>query len=127
MFEQDYIMRLIHEMVRFALKLIFNIDAKAPTMELLADTEVQTTLETLYDAIDAGDICAAENQLYKMTSIGEMHNLEIGLLFYSYLNEKSDDFLKEHNFSREEVKLGLEDLLARYGLRNLAELFWTDF
>ena len=34
MFEQDYIMRLINEMVRAILKMIFNIDTESPSAEL---------------------------------------------------------------------------------------------
>ena len=39
MFEQDYIMRLIKEMVRTILKLLFNIDTESPTAELLEGKE----------------------------------------------------------------------------------------
>jgi hypothetical protein len=38
-FEQDYVMRLIKEMVRAILKLLFNIDTDSPTTELLEDSE----------------------------------------------------------------------------------------
>jgi len=33
-FEQDYVMRLIKEMVRAILKLLFNINTETPTVEL---------------------------------------------------------------------------------------------
>ena len=47
MFEQDYVMRLIKEMVRAILKLLFNIDTESPTVELLENKEEQETLENL--------------------------------------------------------------------------------
>ena len=50
----------------------------------------------------------------------------MALLFYSYLNEKDDGFLQEHNFSREEIKSGLEQLISRYGLSGMAEVFLGD-
>jgi hypothetical protein len=37
--EEDYVMRLIKEMVRAVLKLLFNIDTDSPTSELLEDSE----------------------------------------------------------------------------------------
>lgn len=46
MFEQDYVMRLIKEMVRAILKLLFNIDTESPTIELLENKEEKETLES---------------------------------------------------------------------------------
>ena len=43
MYEQDYIMRLIKEMVRAILKLLFNIDTESPSSELLKDAEEKQT------------------------------------------------------------------------------------
>lgn len=137
MFEQDYIMRLIKEMVRAILKLLFHIDVQSPTEELLEETENRVELEGLTDMIDNGDINHAENRLYAMIEedmengsgetafrkISSMEKLKIAVLFYSYLNEKEDDFLTEHNFSREEVKMGLEDVLSKFGYEGLDGLF----
>jgi len=50
----------------------------------------------------------------------------MALLFYSYLNDKPDEFLKEHNFSRDEIKLGLRDVTARYGIGTFAEMFFEE-
>ena len=38
-FEQDYVMRLIKEMIRTILKLLLNIDTESPTVELLENKE----------------------------------------------------------------------------------------
>ena len=43
MFEQDYVMRLIKEMVRAILKLLFNIDTDSPSAELLEDAKELVT------------------------------------------------------------------------------------
>lgn len=48
MFEQDYVMRLIKEMVRAILKLLFNIDTDSPSAELLEDAKEQQTLITIH-------------------------------------------------------------------------------
>ena len=132
MYEQDYIMRLIKEMVRMVLKLLFHIDAQEPTTELLEEAEQQELLSTLLDMVDAGEINEAENQLFE-TIYGasyseegdrvEMQHLELALLFYSYLNDTSDDFLKKHNFSREEIKEGLESLMSKWGLSGVMDAF----
>lgn len=123
MYEQDYIMWLIKEMVRALLKLLFNIDAQSPSVELLEDTEEKQALENLLDMIDEGKINEAENSLYDSVENMDKSGLEMALLFYSYLNDKSDAFLEEHDFNRIEVKQGLESITSRYGISGFSELF----
>lgn len=126
MFEQDYVMRLIRQMVRAILKMLFHIDTDSPTEELLKESEEKETLDTLLDLVDKGSINEAENSLSDLTSDGSMSGLKMALLFYSYLNDKTDDFLEKNDFSREEIKLGLKDVALRYGLENIAETFLTE-
>lgn len=56
MFEQDYIMRLIKEMIRMALKLLFHIDTDSPTAELLEEKAEKGTLDRLLDLVDSGSV-----------------------------------------------------------------------
>lgn len=126
MFEQDYIIRLIKEMMRAILKLLFHMDIDNPNKDLLEEKEGQDMLEKLLDMVDNGDINEAENQIYDMTSDNNMVNLEVALLFYSYLNEKEDDFLQKNDFSRDEIKSGLKELISRYGLTGMAEIFLSE-
>ena len=125
MFEQDYIMRLIKEMIRTILKLLFNIDSENPTAGLLENHEEKSTLETLLDMVDAGDINEAENRILAIADTGNKASLELVLLFYSYLNDKSEEFLTEHNFSRKEIQEDLKYILSQYGLSSMAEMFLT--
>jgi hypothetical protein len=122
-FEEDYVMRLIKEMVRAILKLLFNIDTDSPTTELLADSEEKTTLDALLDMVDDGKINEAENEIYELTENLGQNYLKVALLFYFYLNDKSDEFLEDNNFSRDEVKEGLETIVSRYGLNSIASMF----
>lgn len=123
MFEQDYIMRLIKEMIRVILKLLFNIDTETPTAKLIENDEEKTTLENLLNMVDEGSINEAENIIFDIATAGNKVNLEMILLFYSYLNDKSDDFLKENNFSRKELQDDLKYILSQYGLDSMIELF----
>lgn len=127
MFEQDYVMRLIKEMVRAILKLLFNIDTESPTIELLENKEEKETLENLIDMVDAGEINEAENRLYDLISATDMNSLEVAILFYSYLNDKTDDFLEANDFSRDEIKLGMENVAENFDLNSIAKMFLTDF
>ena len=123
MFEQDYVMRLIKEMVRAILKLIFNIETESLTAELLENKEEKKTLENLLDMVDHGKINEAENRLCDLISEADMGSLEIALLFYSYLNDKTDEFLEANDFSRDEIKLGLENAADRFGLSSIVKCF----
>lgn len=123
MFEQDYVMRLIKEMIRTILKLLFNIHTESPSAELLQESKQKETLHKLLAMIDEGRINEAENLIYEITEETDKSNLETALLFYSYLNDKSDDFLEDNNFSRDEIRQGLTDVISKYGLSNMAEMF----
>ena len=106
MVEQDYIMRLIKELVRAILKVIFHTDIDMPSVEMLKDSQRRCALEELLNLIDRGEINEAENRLSELLEDGGGQELELALLFYSHLNEKSNDFLESHDFSREEIKAG---------------------
>ena len=123
MFEQDYIMRYIKEMIRVLLKLVFHIDTDAPVIDLLEDKKDKQTLELLLNLVNEGMIDNAENKIYEIIGDGNKQNLKVAILFYSYLNDKSDKFLEEHNFSRDEIKLGLQDVMERYGVGDFTEIF----
>ena len=123
MFEQDYIMRLIKEMIRTLLKLLFDIDTETLTAELLENNEKKATLKTLLNLIDEGNINEAENRIFEIAAAGDKTSLEMVLLFYSHLNDKTDDFLTDNKFSREEIRDDLEYILGQYGLDSMAEVF----
>ena len=123
MLQDDYILRQIREMVRAVMKMLFNVNAPELTPDVIEDAEARTVLENL---LEDGSIDEAENQLYEITCNGDRQNLEIGLIFYYILNAKSDEFLEENNFSREEIMTGIQDLADRYNLSGIAEAFRTD-
>lgn len=123
MFEQDYIMRLIKEMVRALIKLIFHIDTESPMEELIENEEEKETIGELLHMVDLGNINEAENKLYTMLKGSNQQSLKIALLFYSYLNDLSDETLLQSNFSREEVKDGLKEAVSMYGLEGMVDAF----
>ena len=54
-------------------------------------------VKDLKSKIDIGNINEAEDSLFEMLKHKTQDSLLIGLLFYSYLNEKDSKFLNEHN------------------------------
>lgn len=122
MFEQDYVMRLIKDMIRVILKLLFHIDVETPATELIENEEEKATVEALLDMIDEGAINEEENIIFELAE--DKANLEMILLFYSYLNDKSDTFLLENHFSRKELQVDLKHILSQYGLDSVIEVFF---
>ena len=125
MLQDDFILRQIREMIHAVMRMLFQVNASELSPEVIEDASARTILEELLALTDEGRIDEAENQLYEMTCDGDRQNLEIGLLFYN-LNGKDDDFLEAHNFSREEIMTGIQDLADRYQLSGIAEAFRTE-
>ena len=121
MVKQDYLMRLIHEMVRTIIKLIFNIDEKTVDIE----QELKETSDLyirLVRLADAGKINEAENLLYEQLENGQAEELTAALGFYDHLNDYTEEFLDKADFSREEIKSGLVSVLRMYGYEGMTGL-----
>lgn len=121
MFEQDYIMRQIHFLAKMVAKFLFGIDSPTLTEELedrLSENETGI-LKTLIQMIDSGEIGKAEDILFDMLENNEKGCVETALLFYTYLENKSDEFLILSGFSREEVNEGFRDAVKLFGAEEL--------
>ncbi len=122
-FEKDYIMRIVREMVRILLKLLFGVDTTRSMEDVIKDAEEKQLLESLLTMIDEGKINEAENELYNITADGDRTYLKTALVFYYHLAGKEEDFLLRHGYTQEEVKEGVEDLIERYGIKDIADMF----
>lgn len=126
MFEQDYIMRQIHQIIRVLVKVLFNIDDDTPYLSLIQDVKSKETADNLLSEIDNGNIIAAVEKLSGLIEKGTMDDLLIGIVFYSYLNGKDDDYLEANGFSRDNVENGIKYLLSEYGLEDISNIFFYD-
>lgn len=126
MVEQDYIMRLVKEMIRTILKLIFDIDMDSPEEKLIAETKYGDALKNLLQMIDNGNINEAEDALFELPENNDKYKLEAAMIFYAHLNQKDNDFLEKHDFSREEIVMGLKTMISDYGLGDIAETFLSE-
>ena len=126
MFEEDYVMRIIKEAVRALLKLLFGIDTTNPSVELLEDKQMRDRVTEMTDMVDDGHINEAENRLYEVVDVSRREDLQMVLIFYSYLNDLDDDFLDDHDYSREEIGQGLGDMIGRCGLEDMADVDLLD-
>lgn len=119
-FQRDYIMRMIHDMVRFIGHLL---TGKELTLYELDETVKATMWDDIYTRLiklsDSGKINEAENLLYEDLDPNNQDFLLMGLSFYAHINEYTDDFLDSHDYSREEISQGIENLSAEYGVTGL--------
>lgn len=114
--EKDYIMRIIKEMVRVLFSLM--LGKKYVTVEMEKENRFEVSGKKLEDylrMIDRGEINEAENQLLENIDYSDKDNVATAALFYQYLSEKTDCFLTEHDFSKEEVLDGMKRLIQKAG------------
>ena len=114
--EKDYIMRIIKEMARVLFSLMLGKKYVAVEMERNNGYEVSgKKLNELLGMIDRGEINKAENLLLENLDYSDKGSVSAAALFYQYLSEKEEDFLIEHDFSKEEALDGMNRLLQKSG------------
>ena len=101
--EKDYLMRIIHEMIRTMVKLLLNIDMDDSKQEVFTDGVMADEYGRLLSMIADGRINEAENRLYEFLDEDNMDHLELALRFYDKLNELDDETLERAGFSRDEM------------------------
>ncbi len=114
-FEQDYVMRLIKQVIHALIGVLLN---KKTTLEheMLVNLQQNSGddyIQRLTILADQGKICEAENMLLDALEGGTHETCLAALLFYEHINEFDDDFLEEHNFSRSEIRQGVIDIADR--------------
>ncbi|MEG1947204.1 MAG: DUF6483 family protein [Lachnospiraceae bacterium] len=125
-FEQDYIMRMIKQMVAALISVILGKENKI--YELPLEDQFQSSeglLRKLLIMVNDGKINEAENLLYENFDQHNKKDIENAILFYSYLNELDNDFLEKCNFSRDEIEMGVKEIAKKAGMEGLTEIFTT--
>jgi hypothetical protein len=121
--EKDYIMRIIKEVARVLFSLMLGKKYVAVEMEKDNGYEVAgKKLEDFLRMIDRGEINEAENQLLDNIDYSDKENVVAAALFYQHLSEKSEDFLSEHGFSKEEVLDGMNRLIQKAGYGDMLNI-----
>ena len=109
--EKDYIMRMIKEMVRVLFSLMFG--KKYVSVELEKENKYEVSgknLKDFLDMIDSGKINEAENILLDSIDYTDRNEVMAAALFYQYLSEKDSEFLKNNNYTKEEVMSGFKKI-----------------
>lgn len=117
MFEQDYVMRMINDLVRFLAKVFLNKDMvtyEFPNEENCIQTDYLH--RQLLCLIKQGRINEAENLLFEKMDPNDKKYIEVALDFYIRLNNFDDEFLEKNNFSREEIEQGVKAIAKEFGI-----------
>jgi len=116
-FERDYFMRQIKNMTKAIVNLFF--DDNTPAVKLHEDDLTISSEGLLYlqlkYMVSQKQINEAENILFEEISDKITVNLlYVALQFYNDLQDLSDEYLVECNFTREEIIEGLEEINRIY-------------
>ena len=123
MVKNDYIMRMISEMIRAVLTLLLGRDIVSKDEIVLPQISEDSDFQKLIAMVNEGRINEAENMLWDMTGDGRQEHFQIALLFYNYLNDLDDEVLEKADFSREEGADGLARIMKLYGYEDMARTF----
>lgn len=121
-YEQDYVMRLIKQMMQALSKIIFNKKEEYTSTEpefTSASTDNKTV--DLFAMADRGQINEAENLLYEYLDTSDLSQLKTAFAFYEHINEYQNEFLEAHEYSREEVLDGIKNIAAEFGVSGLVD------
>lgn len=117
MFQEDYVLRQIEMIVMILARLLYGKNVSEYTIQdETAWTASDELYMRLYQMLEEGKINEAENLLYEEMDTGNMQDLKVALGFYSKLKGYDDAFLEAHDYSREEIKEGLENIAEQFGI-----------
>ncbi len=118
--EKDYIMRMIKEMVRVLFSLM--LGKQYTQVELPQENKFSVSgmgLGDLKEMVDRGQINEAENILLENLDYENKEEVAAAILFYEYVSQKDESFLKEHDYSLEEAFDGLKQVAESSGYGEL--------
>lgn len=122
-YEQDYLMRMIKQMIKALMNFLLGKDNTAYELPIEEhDASSDGFYYSLIDLADKGKINEAENLLSKSINYGDKWSIHSAIAFYGYLNELDDEFLKAHDYSRDEIAMGLKEVAKYMGLEQMFDV-----
>lgn len=117
MIEEDYIMRMIKDMIRMLASLAFGkefVRYEIPKEEEC--TETDNLYKEILALLEEGKINEAENLLLDGLRTDDTTYFKIALDFYSRLNDLDEAYLAAHHYSKEEIEDGLKYVSGQFGI-----------
>lgn len=117
MLKNDYIMKMISNKIKFLTKLLLGKDN--PEFEYVEnDIEDESNIlhKDLIKLISENKINEAENILFSEFDPLDKNKIAVAIDFYNRLNNLDDETLKINDFTRKEIKEGLDDISKILGM-----------
>ena len=127
--EKDYIMRIIKEMTKMLGSLMLGKENSRSSIEVFEENRIEVTRtkpNKFEEMVDAGQINEAENLLVEELDMSNMEEVFSAVLFYKYISEKDDEFLKAHDYTKEEALDGIKWLANETGYGYVCELYMDE-
>lgn len=122
MYEQDYVMRMNKDVVGMIAMIVFGKKIEALT-DIVNEEEAGSDKTSSELFCEQGDISENEGFLLQALEERKSRALERLILFYAYLNDKSEDYLKENHYSHERIREGLDKIANNLGISDVIRLF----
>lgn len=117
MLKNDYIMKMISNKIKFLTKLLLGKDN--PEFEYVEnETAKKSNIlhKDLIKLISENKINEAENILFSEFDPLDKNKIAVAIDFYNRLNNLDDETLKINDFTRKEIKEGLDDISKTLGM-----------
>lgn len=118
--KEDWLMRQVEGTANITAKIIFNKDSPTYDMtEAYLHADADHLHKFLMNLIADSKINEAENLLFESIDTFDSNYLLLALDFYARLNEYDDHYLKQYNFSRDEIDEGLMEVKKLFGFNTI--------
>ena len=114
MYQEDYLLRQIRNMIGFIGRIIFKKEENREEDFVNIDSTRLIDDEDIFKLIRQSKIDRAEDILFENVDSEDLDFLKLGLRFYEEISTLSEETLARSNFSKEEIKQGLIDLMKIY-------------
>lgn len=113
---RNSVKRSIGDLIRMTAIIAFGAcQEKYKQPKFLENSAEDSLYLMLLKMIDRGELNEAENILMERIENRNSEDLRMALDIYSYMNEKSDEFLYDNHFEREEIEAGVRYVINQYG------------
>lgn len=118
MYHHDCLMRQINTMIQLLGIILFKKDnVQFNIQDQSNSTEIHLLYENLISLINDGRINEAEDLLFERIDVNDLIYMKLAMDFYDRLNILSEAELENADFSRDEIRSGLEDVMNLYSIR----------
>ena len=122
MVKQDYLMRMINDLITGMAKMLFHTDIREDEeLDFQSDT-LGEQFKALLDLADEGKLEEALEEMDRILDQGHMESLKMALYFFEYLNRMDEDTLEAKGLEREYLQEKILEAADRFGYRSMAEM-----